>query len=118
MRIGKKELDFELYKSYQPGLYEYDLWIGKIDSGTVFLEVYEITQNDKLPKDRLTKKNSIRVGNLTDEIERFVTDDHFTIYKDDWGKPYAERSEVWYNPDNGKEKMIIEKNYIIEGWQH
>lgn len=114
----KKEFDFEVYKSFQPGLYEFDLWIGKIDSGTVYLRVYEITQNDRLSKDRLTKKSSIRVGNHTSDTRRFGTQDHFTIYEGDFGKPYAARFEVWYQPDSGKERKLTEKNYIIEGWQH
>ncbi len=110
-------MDFELFHSFQPGLYEYEIWLGKIDSGTVFLKVYEITKNDRLSKDRLTNRSSIRVENSTDEIKKFGTQDHFTIYEGDWGKPYAARFEVWYQPDKGKERKLTEKNYKIEGWQ-
>ena len=115
--IEAKGLDFELFHSFQPGLYEYEIWLGKIDSGIVFLKVYEITKNDRLSKDRLTNRSSIRVENSTDEIKKFETQDHFTIYEGDWGKPYAARFEVWYQPDKGKERKLTEKNYKIEGWQ-
>ncbi len=109
--------DFELYRSFQPGLYEYEIWLSKIDSGTVFLKVYEITKNDRLSENRLTKRSSIRVGNTNKELKKFETSEHFTIYEGDWGKPYAARFEVWYQPDKGQERKLTEKNYIIEGWQ-
>jgi|SRR5690606_16637962 len=118
LQLDRKNLDFELYKSFQPGLYEYDIWLGKIDSGTVYLKVYEITKNDRLSKDRLLKRSSVRVENPNEEIKRFGTQDHFTIYEGDWGKPYAARFEIWFQPDKGKENKLTEKNYIIEGWQH
>ena len=59
LEVDREKIDFELYKSFQPGLYEYDLWIGKINSGAVYLKVYEITQNDRLSKDRLTERSTI-----------------------------------------------------------
>lgn len=118
LKLNRKEFDFELYKSFQPGLYEYDIWLSKIDSGTVFLKVFEITHNDRLSEDRLTKSSEIRVGNNEEEIKRFGTKYHFTIYEGDWGKPYGTRFEIWYRPDNGQERKLTEKNYIIEGWQH
>jgi len=31
LALIKSETDFQLYNSFQPGLYEYDFWIGKID---------------------------------------------------------------------------------------
>lgn len=116
-QIDGKELDFELYNSFQPGLYQYDLWIGKIESGTVYLKAYEITQNDRLSRNSLTERSSIRVGNPTDEIKRFGTQENFTIYEGDFGQPYAARFEVWYKPDKGKQRKLTEKNYKIEGWQ-
>lgn len=41
--LERNRTDFELYNSFQPGLYEYDLWIGKIESGTVYLKAFEVT---------------------------------------------------------------------------
>jgi len=38
------QTDFQLYNSYQPGLYEFDFWTSKIDSGTIYLKAFEITQ--------------------------------------------------------------------------
>lgn len=109
--------DFQLYNSFQPGLYEYDFWTGKIESGTIYLKAFEITQDYALSTDRLPQRSSIKISNPTDSIMRFGTTSHFTIYEGDWGKPYAARFEVWYKPDNGgKEQRLFTKNYKIEGW--
>jgi hypothetical protein len=108
---------FQLYNSFQPGLYEYDFWTGQIESGTIYLKAYEITQEYALSADRLVKSSAIKVYNPTDTIARFGTKSDFTIYEGDWGKPYAARFEVWYKPDGEEgERMLLQKNYKIEGW--
>jgi len=115
--LTKNKLDFELYNSFQPGLYEYDLWVNKIEKGTVYLKAFEITQEYPLSTDRLLKQSSIKINNPTDSILKFGTNGHFTIYEGDWGKPYAAGFEIWFKPDNsGKERKLIDKVYKIEGW--
>jgi len=112
------EIDFQLYNSFQPGLYEYDFWIGKIESGTIYLKAFEITQEYALSTNRLLERSSIKIHNPTDTIKKFGTTSLFTIYEGDWGKPYAARFEVWFIPDNGgQERKLLTKNYKIEGWQ-
>jgi hypothetical protein len=109
--------DFQLYNSFQPGLYEYDFWIGKIESGIIYLKVFEITQDHPLSTDILPERSLVKIYNPTDSIMKFGTKSHFTIYEGDWGQPYAARFEVWFKPDNGKqERKIFTKNYKIEGW--
>lgn len=109
--------DFQLYNSFQPGLYEYDFWTSKIEAGTIFLKAYEITQNDPLSTDRLPESTSIKVYNPIEQVVKYSTKNDFTIYEGDWDKPYAARFEVWFKPDNGGyERKLFEKNYQIEGW--
>ncbi|MVO11083.1 hypothetical protein GOQ30_18080 [Flavobacterium sp. TP390] len=113
-----KDKDFELYNSFQPGLYTYDIWLSKIDSGKLYLKVYEITKNDRLSQNILSKKSEIVVGHPIDTIIKYGTKDHFTIYEGDWGKPYAARFEIWYKRNNSDQEIkLLEKNYKIEGWQ-
>lgn len=110
--------DFVLYKSFQPGLYEYDIWLDNTAHGTVYLKAYEITKNTPLSTDRLLKASAVKVANTTGELQKFGTSNHFTIYEGDWGKPYAARFEVWFKPDSGgADRKIMEKTFIIEGWQ-
>ena len=52
-----KTNDFQLYSSFQPGLYQYDFWTGKIEDGTIYLKAYEITQNYALSESRLSKES-------------------------------------------------------------
>lgn len=109
--------DFQLYNSFQPGLYEYDFWIGKIEKGTIYLKVFEITQEYALSANNLPQTSSIKIYNPTDSVMKFGTSSHFTIYEGEWGQPYAARFEIWYKPDNGwKKRKLFSKNYIIEGW--
>ncbi|MBE8725213.1 hypothetical protein [Flavobacterium hungaricum] len=112
-----EKIDFQLYNSFQPGLYEYDFWVGKIESGTIYLKAFEITQKQALSAEDLPSRTFIQIYNPTDSIKKFSTHDHFTIYEGDWGDPYAARFEVWLKPDNGaKERKLFSKNYKIEGW--
>ena len=117
INLERSKSDFELYNSFQPGLYEYDLWINEIESGTVYLKAFEITQEYQLSTDRLPEQSSIKINNPTNKTVKFGTNDHFTIYEGDWGKPYAARFEIWFKPDNNfKERKLLEKIYKIEGW--
>ncbi len=116
--------DFQLYNSFQPGLYSYSIWTKRIDSGYCYLKAYEVTHNDPLSVDRLEERSKIEVFNPSDTLKRFdMGNDNynskkfFTIYEGDWGKPYAARFELWYVPANGgQERKLIEKNFKIEGW--
>lgn len=111
------QTDLQLYNSFQPGLYEFDFWTTEIDSGTIYLKAFEITQEYPLSTDRLPERSSVKVYNPTDSIKKFGTTSHFTIYEGDWGQPYAARFEVWYKPDNGgQERKLFNKNFKIEGW--
>ena len=115
--IVKNKIDFELYNSFQLGIYEYELWLNEIENGTVYLKAFEITQEYQLSTDRLPKGSTIKVNNESDKILKFESNSHFTIYEGDWGKPYAARFEVWFKPDNkDKERKLMDKIYKIEGW--
>lgn len=113
-----KDTTFVLYHSFQPGLFEYDIWLPKISGGTVYLKAFEITHNDPLSEDDVKRRSSVEVYNTSDTFKRFGTTSTFTIYEGDWGKPYAARFEVWYKPANGgAESMLCQRNYKIEGWE-
>ena len=113
-----EEPDFKLYISFQPGIFKFDFWTGKLENGTIYLKAYEITQNHSLSTNTLPKPSSVKVFNPKDSIIRFSATSEFTIYEGDFGKPYAARFEVWFKPDTGgAERKLFEKNYIIEGWQ-
>lgn len=114
--MKKKSMDFQLYTKWQSGMYEFDFWTGKIEQGEIYIKVFEITEEDELSDDNFPR---IKIINTTDSIKRFGTNGLFTIYEGDWGVKYAARFEIWFSPANGNEdRKLMEKNYIIAGWQH
>lgn len=114
----KTKPDLQLYNSFQPGLYEYDFHVGRIERGAVYLKAYEITQNHPLSPKSLQERSTLAIFNPSDSIITVGTSSCFTIYEGDWGKPYAARFEVWFRPENkGAEQKLFEKIYKIEGWQ-
>ena len=67
---------------------------------------------------RLKERSNEWVGWSTDPNKIFCANSHFTIYEGDWGKPYAARFEVWFEPDSGGEpRKLLEEVFKIEGWQ-
>jgi hypothetical protein len=110
--------DFMIYESFQSGFYSYEIWLGKIDSGYVYLKAFEIINNYSLSEDNLEKQSMVRLGNSTNEIKRVEISGYFTIYEGDWDVYYAARFEVWFRPDYGDERKLMQKNFKISGWQH
>jgi hypothetical protein len=119
LQLKRANPDFELYSSFQPGLYEYDFWVGKIEKGKIYLKVFEITKGTALSANRLPVTTAVEVFNPTDSVVRYSTQNYFTIYEGDWGDPYAARFEVWFMPAEGSaHRQLFSKNYKIEGWMH
>ena len=71
--------DFQLYNSFQPGLYQFDFWVGKIEKGTLYLKAFEVTQDLALSAESLHERSSVAIYNPTDSVKRFGTTRHFTI---------------------------------------
>lgn len=115
----QQSCDFYIKESFQPGIFTYQICIGKVDPGTIFLRAFEITQNAPLSVEHLKTASAINVDNPTDQIVQYnLPSDHFKIYEGDWGKTYAARFELWHKAtSSGLETKLVQKNYIIEGWQ-
>lgn len=108
---------FNLYDSFQKGLYEYDVWLHSSESGTAYLKAFELTEGTELSAEGLREKSKIRIKPTFGRTRRFGTKTDFTIYEGDWGYPYAARFELWFKPDGPQpERKLLEKNYVIEGW--
>lgn len=110
---------FLLYDGFQPGIYQYEIYINEIEKGYTYIKVYEITNNELLSGDDIKQKSKIIVENSTNELKKFKLKDDFTVYEGDWGQFYGSRIEVWFQPENKNEKdrKLFSKNYIIQGWQ-
>ncbi len=108
-----------LYDGMQPGIYQYEIYLDKIEKGSIYLKIYEITSNKILSENDIYKRSKIEVYNPTNELTKFKLKDDFTIYEGDWGQYYGSRIEVWFKSENRniKDRKLFSKNYIIQGWQ-
>ena len=107
------EHDFVLINDFQPGLYLYQTDHKPNRKGHFYVKAFEITSNDRLSGERMQSRSKIIVDNLEPQIWK----GEFTIYEGDWGDKYGSRMELWYQPSNGAEYKVEERNFIIEGWQ-
>lgn len=113
---GSPSLD--LRNGMQPGIYESRIRVNPGEPGRIYLKAFEVTKGTPLSETRLTERSNEWVGWSSDPDELFLSNTDFTIYEGDWGKPYAARFEVWFQPDAGApERKLLEKVYKIEGWQ-
>ena len=108
--IRQGNTSLELRESFQPGLYDSEIWTNPGEPGMIYLKVFEITQETPLSVDRLKKSSNEWIGWSDNPTELFFSNTHFTIYEGDWGKPYAARFEVWFTPDTGRaDRKLFEK---------
>ena len=108
----------ELWKSFQPGIYDSEIWVNPGEPGMIYLKAYELTRGIRLSAASLKKYSNELIGWSDDSSQLFFSNTHFTIYEGDWGKPYAARFEVWFVPDSGEpERKLMEKIFKVEGWQ-
>lgn len=105
--------DFILINNFQPGLYLYHTDYRPTDTGHFYVKAFEINSNDRLSGERIKESSKVVVDNLEPQIWK----GEFTIYEGDWGDKYGSRMELWYQPSNGQDYKVEERNFIIEGWQ-
>ncbi|MBL9182798.1 MAG: hypothetical protein JNN17_11710 [Verrucomicrobiaceae bacterium] len=115
---GTSAHDFRLLNGMQPGIYTVAYSLNPGEAGSVYLKAFEVTQGTPLSAARLEEKSKTRMTWSSTPEERFGAKAGFTIYEGDWGKPYAARFEVWFEPDSGKDqRKLAERVFKIEGWQ-
>lgn len=109
---------FRLVEGMQPGIYEVAYRLNPGEPGSVYLKAFELTKGTPLSAQRLAIASKTRMTWSPDTSERFSETAGFTIYEGDWGKPYAGRFELWFEPDSGQEdRKLAERVFKIEGWQ-
>lgn len=115
---GPSAHGFRLLNGMQPGIYTAAYSLNPGEAGSVYLKAFEVTQGTPLSAARLKEKSNTRMTWSSTPEERFGAKAGFTIYEGDWGKPYAARFEVWFEPDSGKDqRKLAERVFKIEGWQ-
>ena len=108
-----RENNFVLINNFQPGLYLYQTDYIPTETGHFYVKAFEINSNHRLSGERMKVRSKVVVDNLESQIWK----GEFTVYEGDWGDKYGSRMELWYQPSNGQEYKVEERNFIIEGWQ-
>jgi len=115
---GPENPTIRLWKSFQPGIYESEIWANPKESGMIYLKAFEVTRDTRLCERELRQYSNERIGWSDDPKQLFLSNTIFTIDEGDWGKPYAARFEVWFVPDSGKPpRKLMQRVFKIEGWQ-
>jgi hypothetical protein len=116
--IRRRKPSLELINSFQPGIYDSQIWVNPGESGKIYLKAFEVTKGTRLSRRELNTYSNEWVGWSDEPGETFFSNTTFTIGEGDWGKPYAARFEVWFTPDSGQpDRKLIDKVFQIEGWQ-
>jgi hypothetical protein len=116
--IKRGEPSIDLYNSFQPGIYDSEIWVNPGEAGMIYLKAFEITKNTPLSATSLKNSTNEFIGWSGDKTELFFSNTNFIIGEGDWGKPYAARFEVWFVPNSGApERKLTERVFRIEGWQ-
>ena len=115
---GEESHPFQLITGMQPGIYQVAYLLNPGEPGDLYLKAFEVTNETPLSVNSLEEKSKTRMTWSADPAEKFGAKAGFTIYEGDWGKPYAARFEVWFQPDSGKPaRKLAERVFKIEGWQ-
>ena len=102
-----------LIHSIQPGIYYYATNIRPESDGEIYLKVFEVTSEDRLSEESIRQSTVQPV--YADSNLAYARE--FTIYEGSWGDKYGARIELWYRAaGDEQEQLIIQKNYIVEGW--
>lgn len=110
--IPKKELgvqnDFKLNDGY--GYYSFYVNFKPKEKGYLYIKAFKVTTNDLLSDEYLNDWSK----SMIDDVTAKIYSGSFTINKGA-GDRYCARIELWFKPNSGKEYMVNQKNYIVEG---
>lgn len=108
------EPDF-LLRRMGGGRYELEAWVNPREPGAVEVRAFEFSTNTRLSREPIAQRSRVRVEATVGE-SRFPTRTEFTIYEGNGGDDYAARIELWFTPDVGRPRKLLERVYRVEGW--
>jgi hypothetical protein len=115
---GEDGHPFRLIEGWDPGQYDVAYSLNPGEPGFVYVKAFEVTNEAPLSVRPLKARSKTRMPWSSDTAERFWAKESVTIFEGDWGKPYAARFEVWFDPDSGQtDRKLAQRVYKIEGWQ-
>ncbi len=95
--------------------YDFFMWHKPIEKGEIFIKAYELTQNIMLSEWKLTNRTKNKITKLSNDFDLFYG--RTVIDEGTFEHYYPVRFELWFKSDSsGLEKKLIEKSYVIDGW--
>jgi hypothetical protein len=94
--------------------YVFYFWHKPETTGEIYIKGYEATKNIPLTYSNLEKNtlNKIKKGSENHELFKGES----IISEGTMGKYFPARFEVWFKSKNNNQKKVMEKLYIIDGW--
>tara|TARA_R110002167_G_scaffold305841_1_gene510202 strand:+ start:28 stop:564 length:537 start_codon:yes stop_codon:yes gene_type:complete len=95
--------------------YEFFMWHKPTEKGEIYLKAFEITQNIELSKEKLEDRTKNRITELSENYKMYKGSS--IIYEGTFEKYYPARFELWFKSEKtGIEEKLVEKSYLIDGW--
>jgi hypothetical protein len=97
------------------GGYDFYMWHKPTEKGKIYIKAFEMTKNRRLSEWKLTNRTMNTITELSRNYKVFTGST--VIDEGTFDKYYPVRFELWFKPsDNGTEKKLTEKSYLIDGW--
>ncbi len=113
-RIDVQKEKLEIFGNGYSG-YDFYIWHKPTEKGEIFIKAFEITKNQRLSKEKIYNKTKTEITTIDTNFHFYQVNS--LIYEGSLGKFYPARFELWFKSKNiGIEKKLIEKEYLIDGW--
>ncbi len=97
------------------GGYDFYMWHKPTEKGEIYIKAFETTKNQRLSERKLTNRTKNTISELSDDYKLFTGST--VIDEGTFEKYYPVRFELWFkSAEDGTEKKLIEKSYLIDGW--
>lgn len=114
--LNQFKTDFVIYNAGQGGWYSYQVNLHDNLYGEIWLECYEVGENERLSPKSIKDSSLISVNPQNNG--QLLPLRSFTIYEGSNGDYYAARFELWFkDTSTGESRKLLEKTYRIEGWE-
>ena len=92
------------------------MWHKPTEKGEIYIKAFETTKHRRLSESKLISRTKNTITELSDHYKVFTG--RTVIDEGTFEKYYPARFELWFKSetDDGTEKKLTEKSYLIDGW--
>ena len=97
------------------GHYQAEIWCNPHEPGEIFLRACEYTTGYRLSEQALKRDACRKARYDADANHVFLTKMRVMICEGNYGEEFAVRFELWFRPEKGPERKLMEKVYRVYG---